>query len=171
MRFAPFFYLNFDRYWHRYDLNWPISTVSANTTRFSANQETKKKKKCASRGVANAQAGAPPATHCVRRRCSTPIAASVLQRVFPLCNSYTIQSWVNCSLKCFVLATIPTHLCFSIQPSQLPPFCLFLQSNPIVCTEKSLILQRQQQEDSLYKECLCSSIQVDIPPLLPILLL
>ena len=30
-----------------------------------------------------------------------------------------------------------------------------------MCTEKSLILQGQQQEDSLYKEFLCSSTQVE----------
>ena len=127
----------------------------------------KKKKKCGT----NMQAATSLATHCVIRRCSTPVATSVLQRLFPLCSSYTIWSQVDCDPTHFVLATVPTHLCFSIQPSKLPPFCFLLQSNPIMCTENSLILQGQQQEDSLYKECLCSSIQVEIPPLLPILLL
>ena len=168
--FFFFFYLNFDRYWRQYDLNRPISTISANTTRFSSNlHESRNEKKM--RRDTNTQAATSPAAHCIRHRCSTSVATLVLQRVFPLCISYTIWSWVDCGPTCFVLATIPTHHCFSIQPSQLPPFCFLLQSNPIVCTKKSLILQQQQQEDSLYNECLCSSIQVEIPPLLPILLL
>ena len=44
VRFAPyFFYLNFGWYWRRYNLNHPMSVVSANTTRFSPNREMKKK--------------------------------------------------------------------------------------------------------------------------------
>ena len=116
-----FFYLNFGPYWCQYDLNRPISMVSDNTNWFSPNQrksaqvgtnrETKKKKM---RRGTNTQAVALPATHYIKRRCSTPVATSMLRRVFPLFSSYTIWSWVDCGPTRFVLATIPTHLCFSI---------------------------------------------------------
>ena len=121
--FFFFFNLNFGRYWRQYDLNQPILAVLANTAQFnpnrrksaqvSTNKETKKKKKKMRHGT-NAQAVASPTALYIKCWCSTPVAGSVHQRVFTLCNSYTICSWVDCGPTHFVLATIPTHLCFSI---------------------------------------------------------
>ena len=73
--FFFFFYLNFDRYWCRYDLNRPISTVSANTTRFSSNWHelgNEKKKnatqhQCASSGVTRRTLHQTPVQHLYSR--------------------------------------------------------------------------------------------------------